>query len=170
MKLWHSWVTYLVKCERTFPNKGGQKKPVQINFKFRKTCQFSFSNTIHKIFDDHLSGHAYLLSQVAALEHLTQNHWEIWFRNRRLLTSINGKLPERKCLTTEIITTLQALRQNWFQNQNLLVCISCSLLSSRPSGARWAVGSGGGRLPHKNFLTICPFSPKSPLNVPFLKI
>ena len=55
VELWHLWVTYLVILERVVPNKGSQNIPIQVNFKFRKTYQFSFSITIHKRFDDHHS-------------------------------------------------------------------------------------------------------------------
>ena len=36
-------------------SKGNQNKSIQINFKFRKTYQFSFLNTSGKRFDDHHS-------------------------------------------------------------------------------------------------------------------
>ena len=136
MELWHSWVRYLVTSERTVPNKGSQNKPIQINLQFRKADQFPFSNTMHKRFDDHhrnlslKSKHFDLYQRLATKAVMptsshTQRPWGIKqkplrnlilkskskssFEIKRLLFYINGKLPKRTCLTTEITAIFQAL-------------------------------------------------------------
>ena len=112
MELWHSWLTYLVTCKRSVEKKGSQNKPIQINFKFKKTYQFSISNTIHKRFDIH---HRNLI--------LKSKSFDLYHRLATKITmrTSNHFIPERNLVSKSIsfvlyqrrVTIENMLEQPW---------------------------------------------------------